>query len=108
VDFLVVVRPRSALPIDHITMMLQASREWYQRHQGSFRAFGTFPGGGGFALVNVSDIQTLHRMMAEMPFTVVSDTHIDPFIEGEEGFAIAQEVFGAMMQKMQGAMPAAG
>jgi hypothetical protein len=107
-DFLVVVRPRSALPIDHITMMLEGSREWYRRHQDSFRAFGTFPGGGGFAVVNVSDIQTLHRMLAEMPFSVVSDTRIDPFIEGEEGFTIAQEVFGAMMQQMQGAMPAAG
>jgi hypothetical protein len=47
-------------------------------------------------------------MLAEMPFSVVSDTRIDPFIEGEEGFTIAQEVFGAMMQQMQGAMPAAG
>jgi hypothetical protein len=108
VDFLVVVRPRDGLPIDHISMMLGASREWYKRHQSSFRAFGTFPGGGGFAVINVPDAQTLHRITAEMPFTSVSDTRIDAFIEGEEGFVIAQEVFGAMMQQMQGARPAGG
>jgi muconolactone delta-isomerase len=102
-DFLVVVRPRSALPIDHIAMMLGASRQWYQRHQSSFRSFGTFPGGGGFAVLNVTDVETLHRMMAEMPFTAVSDVHIDPFIEGEAGFAISQEIFEAMAQNMRGA-----
>jgi hypothetical protein len=107
-DFLVVVRPRGDLPIDHITMMLGAAREWYQRHKASFRAFGTFPGGGGFAVLNVPDNETMHRMMAEMPFSPVSDTRIDPFVEGEAGFAIAQEVFGQMMQKMQGGMSASG
>jgi hypothetical protein len=99
-DFLVVVRPRGGLPIDHITMMLGAAREWYQRHQSSFRAFGTFPGGGGFAVVNVPDNETLHRMLAEMPFTSVSDTHVDPIVLGDAGFSIAQEVFQEMMQKM--------
>jgi hypothetical protein len=100
-DFLVVVRPREGLPIDHISMMLGASREWYQRHQSSFRAFGTFAGGGGFGVVNVPDVETLYRMMAEMPFTSVSDVRIDPFIEGEAGFAIGQEVFENMAQSMR-------
>jgi muconolactone delta-isomerase len=102
-DFLVVVRPRSALPIDHIAMMLGASRQWYQRYQSSFRAFGTFAGGGGFAVLNVPDVETLYRMMAEMPFTSVSDVHIDPFMEGEAGFAVGQEVFESMAQSMKGA-----
>jgi muconolactone delta-isomerase len=88
--------------VEQISMMLGETRQWYQRHEASFRAFGTFPGGGGFAVVSVDDNQTLHRMMAEMPFSPVSDTHVDPFVEGESGFSIAQEVFQGMMQKMQG------
>jgi muconolactone delta-isomerase len=100
-DFLVVVRVRDPLPLDHITMMLKGARQWYQRHQSSFRAFGTFPGGGGFAVVNVPDAESLHRMMAEMPFSPVSEIRIDPFVDGESGFAIAQETFESMMQNMQ-------
>jgi hypothetical protein len=42
-------------------------------------------------------------MMAEMPFTSVSDVHIDPFMEGDAGFGIGQEVFESMAQSMKGA-----
>ena len=101
-DFLVVVRPRGSLPVEQISGMLEGAREWYQRHQNSFRAFGTFPGGGGFAVVSVEDNETLHRMMAEMPFSPVSDTHIDPFVSGESGFSIAHEVFQEMASKFPG------
>jgi hypothetical protein len=31
-----------------------------------------FPGGGGFAIFNVPDEQTLYCMVAEMPFTPLS------------------------------------
>lgn len=83
-------------------MLLQGTRDWFHRHQDSFRAFGTFPGGGGFGVVSVDDNASLHRMMAELPFAPFSDTRIDPFVEGDEGFVIAQEVFATMMQSMQG------
>ena len=102
-DYLVVVRPRTVPPLDQIAGMLGAARQWYQRHESSFRAFGTFAGGGGFVVVNSDSIETVYRQIAEMPFTPFSDVHIDPFVEADRGFEIAEEVFQNMMQGMQGA-----
>jgi pimeloyl-ACP methyl ester carboxylesterase len=41
-----------------------------------------FIGGGGFAVVNVPDEETLSQIVIEMPFSWVSDVNVRPFVDG--------------------------
>ncbi len=99
-DLLVIARPRDNIDLQALPMMLQAGKAWYERYRDRMRAFGLFPGGGGFGVVSVDDSASLYRMMAEMPFSPVSDIEVLPFTPGAEGFDIAHEVFAGVLQAM--------
>lgn len=45
-----------------------------------------FPGGGAFAVIDVEDEPTLHRMTLEMPFSRFAETQIQPFVDAQEGW----------------------
>jgi hypothetical protein len=64
--------------------------------QEHFQAFGGFIGGGGFAVVDVPDEQTLNQMVIEMPFAWVSDVSVWLFVEGVTSFHQLQEAVAAM------------
>ena len=95
--FLVVATPKFAAPPEMIVTMIDRSEEWHQRHDDKFEASGLFPGGGGFAIADVSDEAELHRMIVEHPFAPFSEIITRPIVDNATGYRQAREAFSAMM-----------
>jgi hypothetical protein len=95
--FLVVATPRGPAPPDMIATMIDRSEEWDQRYDDKFEASGLFPGGGGFAIVDVSDGAELHRMIVEHPFAAFSEILSMPIVENATGWRQTREAVTAMM-----------
>ena len=89
---LVVAKPRFPIPPEQLPAMVQGALHWRERHRDSMDAFGTFVGGGGFAIFDVADEETLHRIMIEMPFTPFSELDVRPFLEGDRGLRQWQQL----------------
>lgn len=82
---LVVATPRFPIPPDELPTIVDGALEWFDRHRGELEHFGTFPGGGGFGVVDVADEATLNRLMLEMPFSPFSRLEVRPFVGGRQG-----------------------
>jgi hypothetical protein len=95
--FLVVATPKFLAPPEMIPALIDGAEGWQQRYEDKFEAFGLFPGGGGFAIANVSDEAELHRMIVEMPFSPFSDHEIRPIVDPATGWRQAREALAAMM-----------
>lgn len=95
--FLVVATPKFPAPPEMIITLIDRAEEWQQRYDDKFEAFGLFPGGGGFAIADVSDEAELHRVVVEMPFSPFSELVIKPIVDGPTGWNQAREAFAAMM-----------
>ena len=95
--FLVVATPKFLAPPEMIPALIDKAQEWQERYEDKFEVFGLFPGGGGFAVADVSDEAELHRMIVEMPFSPFSDHSIRPVVDGATGWRQAREAFAAMM-----------
>jgi hypothetical protein len=76
--------------------MIDGALAWHERYREHFDVFGSFPGGGGFAAVNVPDEQTLNQMVIDMPFVWFSDVSVRVFVEGTAGLRQLQESLAAM------------
>ena len=96
-QFLVTMRPRTPAPPEMLIGMLDRAEAWHERYEAAFEAFGIFPGGGGFGVVNVRDEAELHRMLAEMPFTAFSDVELRPYVEGATGWRQTREAVAGML-----------
>ncbi len=94
---LVIGKPRFQIPPESAPSLVQGAIDWYERYRDSFEVFGTFPGGGGFGVVDVPDEETLNQMIVEMPFAQFSEITVEPFVEGDKGFRQFQEAMQAMM-----------
>ncbi len=95
--FLVVATPKVPPPPDMIMSLIDRGEAWQQRYEDKLEAFGIFPGGGGFGIVDVKDEAELHRMMAEMPFAPFSDTQVRTFVDGATGWRQAREAVAASL-----------
>ncbi len=95
--FLVVATPKMPPPPDMIGHIIDRAEQWQQRYEDKLEAFGLFPGGGGFAIADVSDAAELHKMIAEMPFSPFSDHLIQPIVDGSTGWAQAREAIAGAM-----------
>jgi|SRR5690242_18929134 hypothetical protein len=93
---LVVAKPRAMVPPELLPGLIERALQWYERYQDRFEVFGTFPGGGGFAALDVPDEEALHQMVLEMPFSPFSDVDVTPYVPGDVGFRTAQQAFAAM------------
>jgi hypothetical protein len=78
-------------------MVTQGALDWYERYKDRFIEFGTFMGGGGFAIVEVDDSEELSQMIVEMPFATFSDVSAELYVEGDKGFRQFQDAMQAMM-----------
>lgn len=94
---LVIGRPKFQVPPDMAPMVTQAALDWYERYKDRFEIFGTFLGGGGFAVVEADDAEELSKMIVEMPFATFSDVTAELFVEGDKGFRQFQEAMAGMM-----------
>ena len=95
-NVLVVATPKHPVPPDQLGPMIDGALAWYERYQDRFDAFGNFPGGGGFAVLDVDSAETMSQMILEMPFSMVSDLVIRPFIPGDAGFYQVKAALSAM------------
>jgi len=94
--FLVVATPKTLPPPEMIPSLIDGSEAWQQRYSETLEAFGLFPGGGGFGIVNVADEAELHRIILEMPWSPFSDHQIRAIVDAETGWRQAREAFAAM------------
>jgi hypothetical protein len=94
--FLVVATPSTVAPPELVPSLIDGAEQWQQRYADQLEAFGLFPAGGGFGIVNVVDEAELHRMIVEMPFSPFSDHMIQPIVDGATGLQQAREAFAAI------------
>jgi muconolactone delta-isomerase len=95
--FLVVATPRTSPPPEMIIRLIDRAEDWHRRYEDKFEAFGIFPGGGGFGVVDVVDEGELHRILAEMPFSPFSDHDIRTFVDHAAGWRQLKEAAGGML-----------
>ena len=95
---LVIGRPKFQVPPDMAPMVTQGALDWYERYKDRFSEFGTFMGGGGFAVVEVDSADELSQMIVEMPFVSFSEITAELYVEGDKGFRQFQEAIAAMME----------
>jgi hypothetical protein len=93
---LVIGRPRFQVPPEQLSGMAQGALDWLQRNRDSIVVSGAFVSGGGFAVIDVPDEQTMMRLMMEWPLTPVSDTQVELFVDGESGLRMLQEAMQGM------------
>jgi len=93
---LVVGTPKFPVPPDQLPGMIDGALAWHERYKDHIEIFGSFPGGGGFATIDVPDEQTLNQMVIDMPFSWVSEVSIRIFVEGVAGLRQLQESLAAM------------
>src|SRR5262245_23538916 len=96
---LVIGTPKFQIPPDQLPAVAEGALSWYERHQDKFEAFGTFPGGGGFGVVEVADEVELNQLIIEMPFSWFSEVEVRSFVPGAEGlqqFKLAIDAMAAV------------
>ena len=93
---LVVATPRDPIPPDMLGQMIDGSLAWYDRYADKFLAFGTFPAGGGFGVIEADDTETVSRMIVEMPFSAVSNHDVRIFNPGRVGLEQLRGVLAQM------------
>ena len=93
---LVIGLPKFQIPPDQLPSIAQGAIDWYERHQDKFSAFGTFPGGGGFGVVEVADEVELNQLVLEMPFSPFSDVEVRLFVDGAQGLQQFKQAVDAM------------
>ncbi len=94
--FIIFAEPKFQAPPDQLSRLIDGSLEWNSRYREHLQEFGLFPGGGGFALVNVPDEATLNEMVVRHPFAFFSDIQAIPFVDGETGWQQLREAAQAL------------
>ena len=97
VRFLIIATPRTTPPPEIVPGLIERGEAWHQRYEDRFESFRLFVGGGGFGVATVNDEAELHRMMAEMPFSMFSDVQVRPFVDAATGWRQAKEAVAGMM-----------
>ena len=97
---LVVATPRFPVPPEQLPAIIDGAIAWVERYQDRFECFGTFPGGGGFGAVNVSDESELNQMIVEMPFAPFMQHEFRPYTPGTAGMEQFREAVAAMAAQM--------
>jgi hypothetical protein len=92
---LVVATPRHPIPPADLPGVVEGALDWHERHKDELEAFGTFPGGGGFGVVDVADGEHLNQLMLEMPFSFFSHHELYPFAPGDTGLRQLREMLAA-------------
>jgi hypothetical protein len=93
---LVIGTPKFQIPPDQLPSIVEASIAWHDRHQDQLEVFGTFPGGGGFGVIEAADEAELSRLITEMPFSWFSEIQVRPFVPGTEGLEQLKQAVDAM------------
>ena len=98
--FLVIAIPRTTPTPDVLPGLLEAGEAWYERYEDYFEAFGIFPGGGGFGIVDLQKEADLHRLIAEMPFSAYSEIKTWSYVDGRTGWKQAREAVTGLLASL--------
>ena len=93
---LVIGTPKFQIPPDQLPSIVEGAIAWHERYEDKFEAFGLFPGGGGFGVINVADEVELNQLILEMPFSWFSDVQIRAAVEPEVGWQQLQQAVQAI------------
>jgi hypothetical protein len=93
---LVVGTPKFQIPPDQLPSIVEGAIAWHERYEDKFEAFGLFPGGGGFGVINVADEVELNQLILEMPFSWFSDVQIRAAVEPAVGWQQLQQAVQAI------------
>jgi hypothetical protein len=94
---LVVGTPQFQIPPDQLPGIIEGALSWHERYQDKLEAFGTFPGGGGFGVIEVADEAELNQVILEMPFSWFSNVEVRPFVTGVQGLQQFKQAVDAMV-----------
>ncbi len=94
---LVLARPKHFVPPEQLSTLIQAFADWRERYRSQMEGFEFFAGGGGgFAVLNVSDEATLHQIVLEYPFNVFNDLEARPILDGDTALRQWQDALQSM------------
>jgi hypothetical protein len=93
---LVIGTPKFQIPPEQLPSTVDGAIAWHERYQDKFQAFGTFPGGGGFGVVEVADEAELNQLIIEMPFSWFSEVEVRTFVDGAAGLHQLKQAVDAM------------
>ncbi len=91
--------PKFQIPPERLPEIIDGALAWSERHRDRIETFGGYIGGGGFAILDVTDEEELNQIVIDMPFTWFSDVQIRPFVEGEASLRQLQQAAQAMMSR---------
>jgi hypothetical protein len=93
---LVIGTPKFQIPPDQLPGIVDTAIAWHERYEDKFQAFGSFPGGGGFGVIEAKDEAELNQIIIEMPFSWFSDVQVKPFVDGVKGLQQLKQAVDAM------------
>lgn len=95
---LVLVEDKFPIPPEQFPALLDAFAGWRERYRDSMESFEFFAGSsGGFGILNVSDEETLSRIMTEYPFSLFSEITVRPVLDGDVALRQLREIMQQMM-----------
>lgn len=74
-------------------MLMAGMAAWLERHAARFSTIEFFVAGGGFGVLDVDDSAELHRIIAEHPFTGLSDVEVRPVVDPAAAMANLKAAF---------------
>jgi hypothetical protein len=96
--FLVLSTPRATIPPELLPALVDRAEQWQERYSDHFPVgIGLFPGGGGFGILDAPDEATLHKIIAEMPFSPFSNIEVRAFVDSAIGWSNIRESLSAAM-----------
>jgi len=95
--FLVVVRSKHRVDRANFPALVEAFAAWREKYRSVSESFEAFVGGkGGYGLVDVDDVESLHQMLLEYPFGPTSDFETYPIVDGDKAIAMLRELAKAL------------
>jgi hypothetical protein len=80
--FLVIAEPNgNAVPPESIPSLLEAEQSWRDRYADRIDDYHWYATGGGGAIVDVDDAETLCQAIVEHPFNPYTKTEVRPLVD---------------------------
>jgi hypothetical protein len=82
--FLVIAEPNgNPVPPESIPSLLEAERGWRDRYADRLDDYHWYATGGGGAIVDVDDAESLCQAIFEHPFTPYTQTQVRPLVDAD-------------------------
>jgi SAM-dependent methyltransferase len=82
---LIITRPAFLPAPEQLAPLVAGALAWHARNRERLRGFGTFLGGGGYAILDDCGPQELDGVLADLPFLAFSSLEVHHFRDGDSG-----------------------